>query len=518
MGKHSSRLCFTEEELSASKLTHDIAAAPVNSVLAAAHREVSESEDDNVGVESSHKLEEAAEGGVRAIASAYRSRQIRNNHNSDRADGNAGRTANQAQSKTDGVQNPRFHRNPYSRWRQKQAIKKEYAAVKAGRTSGNIARESGKVSKATRKTGMFVTRHKKGFLIILGIAAVLVIFLNLLSSCSVLVQAGITAVGASTYPNEDNDMRTAEEHYCAMEAELQHYLDTYESTHSFDEYHYELDAIGHDPYVLISAVTALHGGEWKADEIEGTLQLLFEKQYILTETVTSQTRYRTEIRTGYFTFTDPVTGAVEIIPYEYEVQVPYTHRICTVKLENFDLSHVPAYVMTEEQLSMYAVYMERLGNRPDLFSDSAYVDLYYNSEYEDYDIPTEALEDEQFAAMIEEAEKHLGRPYVFGGSKPETSFDCSGFVSWVLNHSGWNIGRLSAEGLRQICTRISLAEAKPGDLIFFEKTYNTPGASHVGIYVGNNMMLHCGDPIQYTSINTTYWQEHFLSFGRLPSP
>lgn len=207
-------------------------------------------------------------------------------------------------------------------------------------------------------------------------------------------------------------------------------------------------------------------------------------------------------------------------PYKYEVQVPYTYYICTVELENFNLSHVPVYIMSQDQLSMYAMYMGTLGNRPDLFSSSDYVGMYYGTEYEDYEIPPEALADEQFAAIIAEAQKYLGYPYVWGGSSPSTSFDCSGFVSWVYNNCGvgWNFGRLGAEGLRSICTRVSAANAKPGDLIFFQGTYDTAGASHVGIYVGNNKMLHCGDPIQYADITTSYWQAHFLSFGRLPSP
>ena len=256
------------------------------------------------------------------------------------------------------------------------------------------------------------------------------------------------------------------------------------------------------------------------DEVGGILNTLFEKQYILTETVTTETRYRTETRTGYYTYTNPETGTVTLIPYEYEVQVPYTYYICTVTLENFNLSHVPVYIMSQDQLSMYATYMGTLGNRPDLFGTSAYADMYYNTEYDIYEIPAEALADEQFASMIAEAEKYLGYPYVWGGSSPATSFDCSGFVSWVLNNcgAGWNVGRLGADSLRHICTTISSANAKPGDLIFFQGTYNTTGASHVGIYVGDGMMIHCGDPIQYASINTSYWQEHFLSFGRLPAP
>ena len=315
-------------------------------------------------------------------------------------------------------------------------------------------------------------------------------------------------------------MMAAETQYCELEAELQDYLDNYERTHDYDEYHYDLDDIEHDPYVLISAITALHGGEWTIDEVGGTIQMLFEKQYILTETVEAETRYRTETRTGTTTYTDPDTGETVTEEYEYEVQVPYTYYICTVELENFNLSHVPVYIMSHDQLSMYATYMSTLGNRPDLFPSSSYVDAYYNTEYEVYEIPPEALADPQFAAMIEEAEKYLGYPYVWGGSSPSTSFDCSGFVSYVLNNCGvgWNVGRLGASGLLGICTRVSSANVQPGDLIFFEGTYDTTGASHVGIYVGNNMMIHCGDPIQYARIDTSYWQSHFLAFGRLPNP
>lgn len=334
------------------------------------------------------------------------------------------------------------------------------------------------------------------------------------------MMSSLTSSGVlTTYPSADADMLAAEAQYLALEAELQEYLDNYESTHDYDEYHFDLDEIEHDPYVLISMLTALREGEWTIDEVGDLLQTIFDRQYTLTEDVQVETRYRTETRTGYYTVTDPETGATSIETYEYEVQVPYDYYICTVTLENFNLSHLPVYLMDQDHLSLYASYMSTLGNRPDLFAGSSYVDRYYGDQYR-YEIPADALEDEQFAAMIQEAEKYLGYPYVWGGSSPSTSFDCSGFVSWVINHCGvgWNVGRLGAEGLRNICSYVSPANAKPGDLIFFEKTYDTSGASHVGIYVGNNMMIHCGDPIQYTSIDTNYWQQHFLQFGRLPSP
>ena len=287
-------------------------------------------------------------------------------------------------------------------------------------------------------------------------------------------------------------------------ADLRSMLDNYEAAHSYDEYHFDLDGIEHDPYVLLSILSAFHPEGWTLAEVEADLQTLFDRQYILTESVEVEVRYRTETRTDSEGNT-------------YDVEVPYNYFICTVTLENFNLSHVPVYIMGEDQLSRYALYMAALGNRPDLFPGSAYIGK-YGGPVTTYDIPPEALEDEQFAAMIAEAEKYLGYPYVGGGSSPATSFDCSGFVSWVVNHCGvgWDVGRLGATGLYHICTPVSSANAKPGDLIFFQGTYDTDGMSHVGIYVGGGMMIHCGDPIQYANINTSYWQAHFAAFGRLP--
>ena len=494
-----------------SKLQHAVRDAPGAVVRSAAHREIRKSEDDNVGVESAHKLEEAAEQTVRAVETAHRSHQLKPYRNADRAEARADSANLDALQKQAQQQNPELQSNPYSRWQQKRAIKKEYAAAKAGGTvsaSEVTAKAAKRAAEDTKKTSEWIAEHKKGFLIALAILLVAVFLLNIASSCSVLVEGGVTALGVSTYPSEDSDMLAAEAQYCAMEAELQSKLDNYEATHDYDEYHFDLDEIGHDPYVLISALTALKGGAWTLSEVQSALQMLFDKQYILTETVETEIRYRPEMR--YDEDGEP-----------YTVQVPYEYTICTVTLENFDLSHVPVYVMSEDQLALYASYMATLGNRPDLFGDSDYVNRYYgNGSGGSYDIPPEALEDEAFAAIIKEAEKYLGFPYVWGGSSPATSFDCSGFVSYVYNNCGvgWSFGRLSAEGIRQICSYVSPADAKPGDLIFFEKTYNTAGASHIGIYVGNNTMLHCGDPIQYTSISSDYWQSHFLQFGRLAPP
>lgn len=528
-GKVSVKLHFEEvdKKKPTSKLTHSLTEAPLNTVLATAHREVRDSEEDNVGVEGAHKLEQVAEGGVRTLDSAHRSHKLKPYREAAYAEKAADKANLKALNKQAQQNNPQFSSNPYSRWQQKRAIKKEYMAAKAGKTGATTAKATQKTAKSakkaaenTKKTGSFLARHWKGALIVLALLLMIAFLSSVISSCSVLVQSGVTSFAASSYAADDADMLAAEEQYCALEAELQEYLDTYENTHDYDEYHYDLDDIEHDPYVLISAISALHGGEWTIGEVGGTIQMLFDKQYILTETVTTETRYRTETRTGTTSYPDPETGETVTEEYEYEVQVPYTYYICNVTLENFNLSHVPVYIMSEEQLSMYATYMATLGNRPDLFPDSQYVGMYIDTEYEDYEIPAEALSDPRFAAMMEEAEKYLGYPYVWGGSSPSTSFDCSGFVSWVINNcgEGWSIGRLGAEGLRNTCSYVSPVNARPGDLIFFEGTYDTSGASHVGIYVGNNMMIHCGDPIQYASINTNYWQQHFLSFGRLPSP
>ena len=285
-----------------------------------------------------------------------------------------------------------------------------------------------------------------------------------------------------------------------MEAELQNYLDTYESTHDYDEYHYDLDEIEHDPYVLLSIISAWHEGEWTLAEVQDTLQMLFDRQYILTEDVVVEVRYRTETRT-------------DSEGNDYDVEVPYNYYICTVTLSNENLSHLPVYIMGEEQLSRYALYMATLGNRPDLFPGSDYVGK-YTGEPVEHEVPEEYLADETFSALLTEAEKYIGYPYVWGGSSPSTSFDCSGYLSWVLNQCGWDVGRLGAQGLYNYCTPTS--SPQPGDLVFFVGTYDTPGVSHCGLYVGDGWMLHCGDPISYANLNSSYWQSHFYAYGRLP--
>ena len=513
-GKVKTQLRFEEvdKKKPPSKLTHAVQDAPANLILSQVHREVRQSEDDNVGVEAAHKVEQAVESGGRLVQSAHRAHQLKPYRAAIRAEKKLERANLDALQKKAEIDSPTS--NPVSKWQQKQAIKKQYAAAKhnqAAQTTAkaveNTAKAAKKAAEKAEKAGKYVWEHRRGFAIAAAILLMLAFLLNGLSSCSVIMDGVGSGIAASTYPSQDADMLGAEAQYCEMEAELQRYLDTYESTHDYDEYHFDLDIIEHDPYVLISMITALHQGEWTLDEVQGTLQMLFDRQYILTEDVVVETRYRTETDT----WTD-ADGNTHTDTY----QVPYDYYICTVTLENFNLSHVPVYIMSEEQLGMYATYMATLGNRPDLFAGSGYIGKYVEGSYTDYDIPPEALDDEVFAAIIKEAEKYLGYPYVWGGSSPSTSFDCSGFVSWVINHSGWDVGRLGAQGLCNICTPVSSANVKPGDLVFFTGTYDTPGVSHVGIYVGNNMMIHCGDPISYANLNSNYWQSHFYRYGRLP--
>ena len=513
-GKVKTQLRFEEvdKKKPPSKLTHAVQDAPANFVLSQVHREVRQSEDDNVGVEAAHKVEQAVESGGRLVQSAHRAHQLKPYRAAIRAERKLERANIDALQKKAEINSPTS--NPVSKWQQKQAIKKQYAAAKhnqaaqtTAKAAENTAKAAKKAAEKAEKAGKYVWEHRRGFAIAAAILLMLAFLLNGLSSCSVIMDGVGSGIAASTYPSQDADMLGAEAQYCEMEAELQRYLDTYESTHDYDEYHFDLDTIEHDPYVLISMITALHQGEWTLDEVQGTLQMLFDRQYILTEDVVVETRYRTETDT----WTD-ADGNTHTDTY----QVPYDYYICTVTLENFNLSHVPVYIMSEEQLGMYATYMATLGNRPDLFPGSGYIGKYVEGSYTDYDIPPEALDDEVFAAIIKEAEKYLGYPYVWGGSSPSTSFDCSGFVSWVINHSGWDVGRLGAQGLCNICTPVSSANVKPGDLVFFTGTYDTPGVSHVGIYVGNNMMIHCGDPISYANLNSSYWQSHFYRYGRLP--
>lgn len=500
-GKIKVRLHFEEtEKKPPSRLK--VADTPAAALRKQLHQQMEESEEDNVGVEAANHVSERVEGAGYLLREAHHVSRLQPYRAAARAERKLEKANLQALYKREQAVHPTS--NPISKWRQKQNIKRQYAAAKAGRAAsvGNTAKAAGQATKETKKAGTVVIRHRKGAVIFLGLGLLLAFLLNVVSSCSMMVEGIGAGIASGSYAASDDAIQGAEDAYCAMEQALQRKLDRFALDHDYDEYHYDLDDIGHDPYVLTAIVSSLHPGEWTLLEVMDTLDMLFEKQYILTVDVETETRYR-----------DPET-LEDVSPWAENAE-SYDYSICTVTLENFDLSHVPVYVMGEDSLSRYALYMATLGNRPDLFPDSAYVDKRQNG-YTDYDIPPEALADGEFAAMIKEAEKYLGYPYVWGGSSPSTSFDCSGFVCWVINHSGWSVGRTSAQGLYNICTPVSRGNVRPGDLVFFKGTYDTPGISHVGIYVGNNRMIHCGDPISYTNLNTRYWQSHFYTYARLP--
>lgn len=519
-GTAKTKLRFDTVDKSPPKLKPNPLGRPLREAAVQAHGKIHEVEHENVGVESGHKAEELAEHGAGgAIRWERRHRKLKPYRAAEKAERKAVNANAEYLYQKALHDNPEMlSGNPLNRFFQKQHLKREYAkaartAKAAGSTAQATAKSAEKTAEATataakkaaekaKEAAEFVARHWKGVLVVLAGFLLIVMLIGGLQSCSALVGAAGGGVAASSYQSEDADILAAEAAYCALEAELQEYLGTYERTHDYDEYHYDLDEIKHDPYVLASILSALHDGAWTASEVQGTLQMLFEKQYILTETVVTEVRYRTVTRT-------------DSEGNEYEVEVPYNYYICTVELENFDLSHIPVYIMDEETLSKYALYMSVLGNKPELFGDSEYIPKYITNRPEGYEIPPSAMEDETFAAVITEAEKYLGYPYVWGGSSPSTSFDCSGFVSWVLTNSGvCNTGRLGAQGLYNISTPVS--NPQPGDLVFFVGTYDTPGVSHVGIYVGNSMMIHCGDPISYSNLNSSYWQAHFYAYARPP--
>ena len=469
------------------------------------HGKIFEVEQENVGTEGAHRSELVGEAVLRH-GTRYAKKRIREHpaRAVQKAEARYVKRTADYHFYTAAQEHPELSKNFFARYWQKQRNQKQYQK-RAKEAAKQGAKAAGKTAAATEKLAVkaagFVKRHPAGSVITL--ACILLVFL--VQSCSsslvTIGNAGAGALGATTYPSEDGDMLGAEAAYTGLEAELKNYLDTYESTHDYDEYHFDLDGIEHDPYVLISILSALHEGQWTLSQAAGTLQTLFDRQYILTEEVMVEVRYRTETRT-------------DSEGNDYEVEIPYNYYICYVTLENKNLSHLPVYFMSEEQMSRYAIYMSTVGNRPDLFPDSPYVDRYITNPPQGYEVPGEYLDDETFAAMLSEAQKYIGYPYVWGGSSPATSFDCSGYLSWVINHSGWNVGRQTAQGLYNLCTPVS--SPRPGDLVFFKGTYNTSGVSHCGIYVGDGRMLHCGDPIGYANLNTNYWQSHLYAYGRLP--
>ena len=468
------------------------------------HRQIRRVEDDNTGVQAAHETEQGAESGVGLVVRSARRARL-----------NASRHTEQA-AQAIRPQTPPSS-NPLSRWRQKRAIRRMYMTGQAaGETARSAAQAGGAVARAKRGVKALVARSRKTYLLAGALVALLAFVMNGLSSCAPLVQSAMQSLVIAAYPAEDEDLLAAERYYANLEKELQNELNHYASYHpGFDEYRIEADDIWHDPHALMALISAHANGEWTVDDAYGYMDRLFEKQYILTEDIEEETRYRQEWVTRYRREEDAETGKVTWVPYQVEEDVPYTYRICNVTLDNFNISHLPFYVLSREGVGRYAMYISVLGMREDLFRGNPYASTL--REPGEYDIPADVMEDETFRRLIEEAEKYIGYPYVWGGDSPETSFDCSGFISYVFAASGVrDVGRLGATSLYGRCTPIAPQEARPGDLIFFEGTISgEEGITHVGLYVGGNHMLHCGSPIGYADLMDSYWQNHFYGYGRL---
>ena len=468
------------------------------------HRQIRRVEDDNTGVQAAHETEQGAESGMGLVVRSARRARLNASRHTEQA---AQAIRPQAPSSS----------NPLSRWRQKRAIRRTYMTGQAaGETARSAAQAGGAVARAKRGVKALVARSRKTYLLAGALVALLAFVMNGLSSCAPLVQSAMQSLVIAAYPAGDEDLLAAERYYANLEKELQNELNHYASYHpGFDEYRIEADDIWHDPHALMALISAHANGEWTVDDAYGYMDRLFEKQYILTEDIEEETRYRREWVTRYRREEDAETGEVTWVPYQVEEDVPYTYRICNVTLDNFNLSHLPFYVLSREGVGRYAMYISVLGMREDLFRGNPYASTL--REPGEYDIPADVMEDETFRRLIEEAEKYIGYPYVWGGDSPETSFDCSGFISYVFAASGVrDVGRLGATSLYGRCMPIAPQEARPGDLIFFEGTISgEEGITHVGLYVGGNHMLHCGSPIGYADLTDSYWQNHFYGYGRL---
>ena len=497
--------------------------APVDTLSANVHKSISRYEDDNVGVQTAHQTELGAETAYHVADHAVYSHKLKAYDKAEKLVSKSDKANVNALFEKFKKDNPNASSNPLSRWKQKHNIKKEYAAARAGKGGKATAKGAEKTAKGaknlTQKITDFCVSHKTALLWVLAIGLLFMVISGMFSACSTMFQGGTQVVLGTSFTAEDEDILGVDEDYTALENDLRSQVDNIESTHpGYDEYRYALDEIGHNPYELAAYLTVVFE-DYTREEVQATLQQLFEQQYELILEEEVEIRTRTETRTGTRTHTDPETGETWEEEYEYEVEVEYEYYILNVTLRNYGLGNViRSSGLSADQLERYEVLLETLGNRSYLFGEDVSSAPGGGGEYTDYDIPGEALTDTAFANMIREAEKYLDYPYVWGGSSPSTSFDCSGFVSWVINNcgNGWSVGRQTANGLKNLCDIIPPSEAKPGDLIFFQGTYNTSGASHVGIYVGNGMMIHCGDPISYASIQTNYWQQHFYCFGRIP--
>ena len=523
----ASRLLFSDEAgvKAPGKAGQGIIGKTVSSEV---HRQMAQDEENNTGLQALHAMERTGENTLQMVQQIRQS-ALQHDH----------KRMVQAEKKLDHA-NIRFlqkeqeikHQehsgsNPLYRSYQRRAIKKEYMAAKTGRSTGaaygakhNAQKAVQKTSEATESAAAFIVKHKH-FVVVLALVAMLMFLMNALSSCTPLLQAGLQVFVMGTYPAEEADIKAAERTYKRREDELKRELERYKRYHpGYDEYLIEADTskIWHDPYALISIISAFHGGEeWTIDDVYGIIDMLFAWQYTVTEEVTTETRFRTELREDTRLVTEPDTGRSYWEWYTYEVTVPYAYTTCAVTLDAKNLSHAPVYIMNREKMGLYALYMSTLGNYPDLFAGNPYA-----SKLEEpmrYDVPTELLDaDPQFALLVEEANKRLGYPYVWGGYEPSTSFDCSGFISWLFTSTGVNnIGHMGATTLYGYSDAIRPEDAKPGDVIFFEGTMGEDniGITHCGLYVGNNMMIHCGNPCSYADLTDSYWQQHFYGFGRL---
>ena len=527
--KKQLRLRFEETEAKPpSRLRHPVQ-RPIESAHDQLHQQLAEAnEDDNAAASAVLQGDRLSTSALQMGEHAYHAHKLRPYKQAQKAE----RALDQANLRyleaKQRAENPQFTSNPLSRWQQKRAIRKEYAAMKtAGNAVGDAGKSAAATGKTVRGTGDVAGRMAEGFqshpssLLIILLCAMLLILMGSLQSCTPLAQSVLESLIIGTYPATEDDVRAAERAYAAKERELQNEMDRYEQYHpGYDEYHVDADEIWHDPYVLIAIISAYFDGqEWTLDSAYPVIEKYFDLQYVVTQTVSTETRYRTETRTGARIVTDPVTGQQHTETYTYDVQVPYAYSICNVRLENKNLSHLPVVSMSHHTMGMYALYMASHGNMEGIFSGNPYAVPLRDPTL--YDIPQETLDaDPSFAALMEEATKYIGYPYVWGGASPETSFDCSGFVSYVFtNSSVYNTGRLGAKGLRSLCRNVPDEQAQPGDIVFFEGTMgaDVAGITHCGIYVGNGMMLHCGNPIGYADLSDAYWQTHFHSFGRVPN-
>ena len=480
-----------------------------------AHRQIDrQNQDENAGVQAAHEGERLAEGTAKKLKDGKYSKKLKAYKKAERLDKAADKANIQALRRKQQAAQPMS--NPISRWKQRQQIKASYYARKTGGKAGSSAANSArsaatkKAKAAAAKAAQFASTH--AHMILMGgvlVLLILVIFC-FITSCSVFFPGGMGTVWTTSYTAEDEDILGAEADYKALEEALRAEIAAIPSSYpDYDEYTWDLDPITHDPHELAAVLTAIHEA-YTRGEVQGTMQSIFDQQYELILSETIEIRTRTETRTG----TDPTTGDT----YTYEVEVQYEWKILNITLLNYGIDSVARGMLSGDDLDRYDILQETQGNRPELFGG---VSVGYGSDGSgetgiDYEVPAEALSDPEFAAMLEEAEKYLGTPYVWGGSSPETGFDCSGYVCWVLSQSGWDVGRTTANGLWQQSAKVSEHEAKPGDLVFFEGTYDTPGASHVGLYVGDGMMISAGDPIKYSNIHSSYWDKHLLGFGRIP--